>query len=225
MKPDRPFEPSNPQMDPAAAMSWQRAGGQASALPLERAGDGPSPAARADAVLVERARSGDEEAFRMLVDLHRDRAYGLALRITRSPADAQDVAQEAFVRAWRALPAFRGESAFGTWLHRIVARRALDRAESLRARSRRESALDDAPMAEAPAGPERDVFLARRLDALMARLSPAQRAVLTLHYARDVAVEDIAQALGMPENTVKTHLARARAALRAAWASQGGAPA
>ena len=88
--------------------------------------------------LLERSRGGDQSAFRELVVLHQDRAYGLALRITRSPADAEEVAQDAFLRAWLALGRFRGESSFGTWLYRIVARRALDRLEKLRSRRGRE---------------------------------------------------------------------------------------
>lgn len=176
--------------------------------------------------LVERARGRDEGAFRMLVDLHRDRAYALALRITRSATDAEDVAQEAFVRAWNALPRFRGESRFGTWLHSIVARRALDRAETLRTRRTRESALD--AVAE-PAGAREaivagDPLLARRLERLMDTLSAPQRAVVALFYGQDHSVEDVAATLAMNENTVKTHLARARTLLREAWVRDSGGP-
>jgi len=173
--------------------------------------------------LVERARRGDREAFRVLVETHRDRALGVALRITRSAPEAEEAAQDAFVRAWRALPAFRGESSFGTWLHRIVARQALDRAGSARARSRREAPIEAGfdPGASEPAALG-DALLARRLEALIGRLSPPQRAVVTLFYLEDRAVEHVATALGMPENTVKTHLARARAALREAWVREGG---
>jgi RNA polymerase sigma-70 factor (ECF subfamily) len=175
-------------------------------------------------LLVERARGRDEGAFRMLVDLHRDRAYGLALRITRSASDAEDVAQEAFVRAWAALPGFRGDSRFGTWLHSIVARRALDRAETLRTRRNREANLDalPEPSAPAPAAAARDPLLARRLDRLMHELSGPQRAVVALFYGQDHSVEDIAATLAMNENTVKTHLARARTLLREAWLRESG---
>ncbi len=185
----------------------------------------PDSTARQEAAareLVERARHRDEEAFRMLVELHRDRAYGLALRITRSRADAEDVAQEAFVRAWEALPGFRGESTFGTWLHRIVARRALDRVDSLRRRQRRELDLDDAAAEPAPAPAARDPLLAARLERLVGDLSAPQRAVVSLFYGQDQPVEAIAATLGLPENTVKTHLARARAALREAWLAGDG---
>ena len=164
-----------------------------------------------------RARGGDEDAFRLLMDRHRDHAFAIALRITRSPADAEDVVQQAFVRAWHALGQFRAESAFGTWLHRIVARRALDRASQLKTRREREDDLDTASAALALSHDERDVLLIRRLEQLMRQLTAPQRAVVTLFYWEDTSVEEIAGALGMPVNTVKTHLSRARAVLREAW--------
>jgi len=181
-------------------------------------------AARADEALVARARNGDQEAFRMLVDRHRDHAYGLALAITRSRPDAEDVAQEGFVRAWRALPGFRGEASFGTWLHRIVARRALDRAVVQRTRAAREIDIEAASDLAAPTTSEpRDLLLARRIERLMECLSAPQRAVVTLFYREDTPVQDIATVLAMPQNTVKTHLRRARASLREAWLREQGA--
>jgi RNA polymerase sigma-70 factor (ECF subfamily) len=180
-------------------------------------------AGRAEAGLVERARQGDQEAFRMLVDRHRDHAYGLALQITRSSDEAEDAAQEAFLRAWRALPGFRGEASFGTWLHRIVARRALDHALARRTRAMRETEVEAAEALPCPAFGERDFVLARRLERLMECLGARQRAVVTLFYREDRPVEEIASVLAMPENTVKTHLRRARAALREAWLRDQGA--
>ncbi len=179
------------------------------------------PWPRAERDVIARARRGDEDAFRLLMDRHRDHAFAIALRITRSPQDAEDVVQQAFVRAWHALGQFRADSAFGTWLHRIVARRALDRASEMKARREREDDLDAAAVARVP-DECRDVLLIRRLETLMRRLTPAQRAVVTLFYWEETTVEDIAAALGMPENTVKTHLSRARAALREAWLSTEG---
>jgi RNA polymerase sigma-70 factor (ECF subfamily) len=178
-------------------------------------------AAEPERDVVLRARKGDEEAFRILMNRHRDRAYAIALRITRSPQDADDVVQQAFVRAWHALGRFRAESTFGTWLHRIVARRALDRASELKTRRDREEDLDTIEPAE-DAEPLRDVLLIRRLEKLMRRLTAAQRAVVTLFYWEETPVEEIARTLGMPENTVKTHLSRARATLREAWLSTEG---
>jgi RNA polymerase sigma-70 factor, ECF subfamily len=179
--------------------------------------------------LVERARGGDQAAFRELVVRHQDRAYALALRITRSPADAEEVAQDAFVRAWLALARFRGESSFATWLHRIVARRALDRSSGLRARRGREVQVEEAeslpdPRSGLPGAAPGDLEAAtrgRRLERLVTRLPAAQRMAVTLYYYEDRSVEQAAAILRMPENTVKTHLARARAALRAAWQKEG----
>ena len=175
--------------------------------------------------LVQRARGGDQAAFRELVVLHQDRAYGLALRITRSPADAEEVAQDAFVRAWLALARFRGESSFATWLHRIVARRALDRLSGLKARRGHEVEVGEAENLPDPAVSAPDDFEAatrgRRLERLVMRLPAAQRMAVTLYYYEDRSVEQAAAILGTPENTVKTHLARARAALRAAWQKEG----
>lgn len=156
----------------------------------------------------------------MLVERHQSRAFALALRIVRSPVEAEDVAQEAFLRAWHALPRFRGDSSFGTWLHRIVARRALDRAVSLRDRRRREASLEQAwdlvaRASSAPASP--GVANRLRLERLVGGLSAVQRAAVTLYYYQDRSVEQVASILGLPENTVKTHLSRARAALREAW--------
>lgn len=174
----------------------------------------------ADRALVERARGGDTASFRELVERHRDRAYGLALRMLRSPAEAEEVAQDAFVRAWRALPHFRGDAAFGTWLHAIVVRRAIDRAAVLRSRKAREVTYEEAGNLAEPAATDPGVEGAetrRRLDRLLEQLSPVQRAAVALFYDEDRSVEEIARIMGIPENTVKTHLSRARAALRRGW--------
>jgi len=199
--------PPEPALDPAPrGAAWSR----------------PDPGGAGDQALVERARGGDAAAFRALVERHQDRAYAVALRITRSPAEAAEAAQEALVRAWQALPGFRGEASFGTWLHRVVARQALDRAEAMARRRGREvdpAALDEADAAGAP-GAERDGVAARRLVRLLARLSPVQRAAVTLYYLEEQPVEAVAAALGLPRNTVKTHLHRARAALRDAWSGE-----
>src|SRR5690606_10727988 len=78
-----------------------------------------------DPKLVARAREGEVQAFEELVERYRDRVYGLALRLLRTEADAAEVTQETFLAAWQSLESFRGEAAFGTWLQRIAANRAL----------------------------------------------------------------------------------------------------
>ena len=179
-----------------------------------------------DFELTGRARGGDAEAFRQLVERHRDRAYAVARRVVRSDADAEEVAQDAFVRAWKALPGFRGDSRFSTWLHRIVVRQALDRAETLARRRGRETALDDAPPAAAvsEATDFEATRRARRLEALVDGLTPAQRAAVTLYYHEDHSVERTAELLHLPVNTVKTHLRRAREALRSGWLAEEETP-
>jgi RNA polymerase sigma-70 factor (ECF subfamily) len=174
----------------------------------------------AEAALLERCRAGDTRAFEALVEGHQDRAYALALRIVRSGPDAEEVAQDAFVKAWLSIREFRGESGFGTWLHRIVVRRALDRAESLRARGAREERLDsdrEVGTGAAASEPQPSASRSPGIERLMDTLSPLQRAALTLHYYEDRSVSEIALLLDLPEGTVKTHMNRGRAALRLAW--------
>lgn len=183
----------------------------------DAATDSEASARAAESELVRRAQGGDTDAFRTLVDLHRDRAYALALRIVRAPADAEEVAQDGFVRAWLALPRFRGDARFATWLHRIVLRRALDRAAVLARRRAREVA-EPPPDSPAPAGAnQRKNEIAGELEAAMQSLSEVQRVVVTLFYLHDRSVAEVAGTLGLPDGTVKTHLHRARAVLREAW--------
>ncbi len=202
-------------------------------LPRPRVDERLSPEVEADAVA--RARAGDADAFRVLVDAYRDRAFGLALRIVRSREEAEEAAQDAFVRAWRALPGFRADARFSTWLYRIVMRRALDSAAALRRRRHREVEFDEAAagagvarsdgapaVAPGPAPNASADARARRLEAMIARLTEAQRMVVTLYYYEDRTIAEVARTLGVPDETVKTHLHRARAALRAAWRRAGG---
>jgi len=178
--------------------------------------------------LVARARTGDEAAFRALVESHQDRAYGRALRVVGRAEDAEEVAQDAFLKAWRALPAFRGEAAFGTWLHRIVSRLALDRRARITARARHEEPVEsppEAPVDPGAAGPTGvdDGFggdTGRRLDRLLDTLSAQARAAVVHYYYEDRSVAEVARALAVPEGTVKTLLSRARVTLREALARE-----
>ncbi len=161
------------------------------------------------------------------METYRDRAYGLALRIVRSEEDAEEAAQDAFVRVWRALPQFRGESKFSTWLYRVVVRCAYDASARLRARREREEPLDDGRgsvegSGPAAAGPDPGARAReRRVARLLEQLTEVQRAAVTLYYYEDQSVEEVARALDLPEGTVKTHLHRARAAMRQAWRREG----
>lgn len=212
-------------MKPGAPPPRSKSGMEADAVrgPSGRApAPGRSEEREEERELVQRARHGDEAAFGLLVGRHGNRAYALALRIVRSPSDAEEVTQDALVRAWRALPRFRGDSAFSSWLHRIVVRKAFDRAAVLKRRRGNEigsEAIEAMPAAEAgpgtdPEGRERGA----RLERLVAGLADVPRTVVTLYYYHDRSVAEVAGILKMPENTVKTHLSRARAVLRAGWA-------
>ena len=174
-----------------------------------------------DLELVRRARDGDQAAFRDLVEGHQERVLRLAWRIAGTRAEAEEIAQDAFVRAWQALPGFRGEARFSTWMHRITTRVALDRREAVRRRERREVGVEEEVLAALAVTPESaaeaDRVTGRARVALLAGLSEAQRTAVTLHYLEDRPVIEVAQAMGVPENTVKTHLSRARAAMREAF--------
>lgn len=179
------------------------------------------PVAREDQTWVAAARAGDAAAFRRLVDLHGAAVLAIARRMLRDPHDAEELAQDAFVRAWRALPYFRGDSSFRTWLHRIVVRLAYDKTRQTSARRRREVVVDDGVwdtlLAQDPAAivaPDADdVRWADLLDTLPA----VSRAAIVLFYWNDRSVREVADVLELPEGTVKSHLARARASLRTAY--------
>ncbi|MFN3304649.1 MAG: RNA polymerase sigma factor [Roseateles sp.] len=165
--------------------------------------------------LVARAAAGDRSAFAALVQAHQGYLRKLLGRACRGdPARADDLAQEAFVRAWRALPKFRGEARFRTWLTRLAwsalsaERPALPRADDAEPD---ETATDDF-------APDADWRI--DLDRAMATLSDAQRHALLLCYGADLSHAEAAQVLGWPLGTLKTQVLRAKARLRAqlqAW--------
>jgi RNA polymerase sigma-70 factor (ECF subfamily) len=183
-----------------------------------------SPESEEERGWIERARAGDTQAFRCLAERYGDRAYGLAFRMLGSAPEAEEVAQDALVRAWRAMPRFRGDSSFSTWLHRIVVRRALDRSATLKARRAREAPFEEAGpeerVAPAPGDTTGQEQLSLRLGRLLGSLSDVQRAVVVLYYYEDRSVDEVASVLGIPEGTVKTHLHRARGLLRAGWMAE-----
>ena len=174
---------------------------------------------RDEADLVARARGGDRDAFAELVRTQKDVAFRTAMLITRNAADAEDVAQEAFVKAWRALPRFRPGRPLRPWLLTIVAnearnrRRAAGRREGLALRAAREEARTEAeagsPEAALLAGARRETLLAA-----MNRLPDHQRLVLGCRYLLDLDERETAAALGVRPGTIKSRTARALARLR-----------
>jgi RNA polymerase sigma factor (sigma-70 family) len=173
-----------------------------------------------DAELVERARRGDVRAFEELVRSHQGLAVRTAYVITGQAADAQDAAQEAFVKAYYALDRFREGAAFRPWLLRIVANEAINRRRS----THRKAALY-LRMAEAGGRPSDDAApspeaaaLARELrsDLVSAlnRLKPEDRLVVAYRYFFDLSESEMAEALGCARGTVKSRLSRALRRLR-----------
>lgn len=187
----------------------------AGSVPLPRSGESARTEDE-ERAWIRRARGGDGDAFRRLVERYRDPVYETALRIVRSPEEAEEAAQDAFVRAWRALGGFREEARFSTWLYRIATRCALDAAERVRRRRGREEGAPPETLEAfpAPAPPRTDRLL---LEKVLGKLDPLPRAVVTLFYLRDRSVEEIAEILDLPAGTVKTHLHRSRARMRRSW--------
>lgn len=171
-----------------------------------------------DDEVLRRIRQGDHEAFGILVRRHGDMVYTLARRMLATVEDAEEAAQDAFVRAFRALPRFEQRARFSTWLYRITYNVCL----SYIARTRRSAAvipLEDEPMDEEveDVGTRMDSeHLRDRIADVLPRMRAEYAAILTMFYVHDQSYEDIAAILECPLGTVKNRLHRARAALRAA---------
>ncbi len=177
--------------------------------------------------LVERAKRGDHDAFGRLVDEYKDKIYSYVTRMLGDPYEAEDVTQEAFVRAYRSLPRFRGASSFHTWLYRIASNLAID---VVRKRKRTDPMLlsldeplesDDGDyereVADEGRGPEalsgtRETQVAVRR-AIM-DLPEKLRDVMVLYELQGESYEDIAEILGVPLGTVKSRLFNARNQLK-----------
>ncbi len=167
-----------------------------------------------DAILVRRAAAADVAAFEDLYRRHHRRVHGVILRLVgQASARAEDLTQEAFVRAWQALPTFRFESAVSTWLHRLAVNTAL---MELRARRSRPLADDDEDALDSLSMPDTAgrAVLGRDLERAVATLPPRARAVLVLHDVEGWKHEEIAAELGMAVGSSKAQLHRARGLLR-----------
>lgn len=180
-----------------------------------------------DLLLVERVQSGDREAFGLLVGKYQRKLLRLVMRLVRDPAEAEDVAQEAFIKAYRALPNFRGESAFYTWLYRIGVNTAKN---WLAAQGRRMTPLGDLVDEEADGGIEesallRDdetpdrVLLSKQIgatvNAAMDALPEDLRTAISLREIDGLSYEEIAQVMDCPIGTVRSRIFRAREAIAA----------
>jgi len=172
--------------------------------------------------LIQRAQKGDHEAFAVLVSEHQRYVYNLALRLLKNEEEALDLAQETLVRAWTALPNFRGQSQFRTWLYRIVTNLCYNRLPNLR-RSLNELGDDviaDIPETETAFGNPAHGLESRELRTYLHeaidRLDENYRLLVTLRYQNELSYEEIATMLNLPLGTVKTGLFRAKEQLRRA---------
>jgi len=171
-----------------------------------------------DAILVEEARNGNIHAYENLVERYSEVAYRTAYLVAGSAADAQDAAQEAFIRAYRALPRFRAGAPFRPWLLQIVVNQAKNR---LRAVGRREHLslrlVEELRLGDAAPSPERALEAREERLALLHavnELREEDRLVINCRYFLELSSEETAQTLGWPEGTVKSRLNRALARLR-----------
>lgn len=164
-----------------------------------------------EAELIERACDGDEDAIRALYERHSPRVYAVVRRIAGSDDVAEDWAQEAWIRAIRALPGFRGDARFSTWLHRIAVNAALQGRRRRKSRKEREEPLDPRLPAETRRG---DALLRERLEEAVDRLPEGMREVLILHDVEEFTHEEIGERLGIAAGTSKSQLYKARVKLR-----------
>ena len=171
--------------------------------------------------VLARARQGDEDAFRMLVEQHSRSVFRLAYRMTGNEQDAEDVVQESFLRAYKQLGRFESRANFGTWIYRITANCCVDLMRSRQARhdqSRGESleAAETLPPGDGP-GPERlaeSAEIDRRVQAALGDLSPLERAAFTLRHYEGRSIDEISATLGLGTSAAKHSVFRAVKKLR-----------
>lgn len=167
--------------------------------------------------LVDRARKGDEEAFRALYDRNVDRVYRLAYRFAGEDALARDFTQEAFLRAWTRLGQFRGDAAFSTWLHSIAVSVSLNGLRKIDRHRTRERSLEDAGPFSTPGRAGRaEPDLKEHIREAVDGLSEIYRTVFLMHDLEGYSHREIAATLDVAEGTSKARLSRARAKLRSA---------
>lgn len=166
--------------------------------------------------IIARARRGDADAFEQLVIAYRDQVFRLALRMCGNEADADEVAQEAFLSAWKALPNFRGDSRFSTWLYQLTSHAAID----LMRREKRQITAEDITEVSAPdpgPSPQQQAERSETRQAVrdaMGQLSPEYRQIVVLRFLQELSYEEIGAVLKLPPGTVKSRLNRAKSQLK-----------
>lgn len=178
----------------------------------------------ADQALVQRTQAGDQQAFGLLVAKYQRKLMRLVMRLVRDPAEAEDVTQEAFIKAYRALPNFRGESAFYTWLYRIGINAAKNWLISNGRRAPTSTEVDNEEAEDYDSGeslrdsdtPEHILMsrqIAETVNAAMDHLPEDLRTAITLREIDGLSYEEIANAMNCPIGTVRSRIFRAREAI------------
>jgi RNA polymerase sigma-70 factor (ECF subfamily) len=171
-----------------------------------------------DIELVERVRKGDDDAFRQLVERHSRALYRTAYRITSNAADADDVVQETFLRAYRSLSNFDARASFTTWAHRIAVNCALDLIDSRKRREAKFDSSDDlSDIAAHDASPERIALgaqMQRAIASALKTMSGNERTAFVLRHFEGVPLEEIGAILGIKTNATKNTIFRAVTKLR-----------
>ncbi len=184
-----------------------------------------SPDEPPDAILVEQCQGGDFAAFDLLVTRHRSRVYGQILSMVRNEADAWDLAQDTFLKAWKALPKFERQSSFSTWIYRIAYNTTLDwiRARKIESSSEFNEAVESHVAAGATTTPHGEgrpddrlaqSELGRRIRHALAELSPEHQTVILLREVEGRSYEEIAESVGCSIGTVMSRLFYARKRLQ-----------
>jgi RNA polymerase sigma-70 factor (ECF subfamily) len=165
-----------------------------------------------DLELVEMTKAGDTEAFSELVRRHQQMTYNLALRFMRDAVQAEDMTQEAFLKAFRLLKGFRGDSSFSTWLYRVTCSVCLT--ELGRLKRRGEVELTPAHLNQSAVEPNEAPDLPEHIRRCVAHLSDRYAEIVTLYYLKGITYDEISEMLQIPMGTLKTWMFRARKQLR-----------
>lgn len=172
-----------------------------------------------DVELIKLVQAGDKEAYRSLVERYQERVYGLAFEILKSREDAEDVAQESFVKAYLSITEFKGESSFYTWLYRIVYNMAIDFKRKIARRGGEKAEFDETVAYDADGilgrveGPQEQILRQEQRHQIRAALdsiSEEHRVVITLREVDGLSYEEIAKVTGISRGTVMSRLHYAR---------------
>lgn len=182
-----------------------------------------------ETVLIKAAQSGDAEAFEQLVRSYDQNVLRMAMNLLRSPEDARDVYQEAFLRVFRKLPQFRFDCSFSTWLYRIVANLCLDQLRKRKVRKEEASSVETAsgemdrfqflPEQRADVDPQRQLWSSEvnnRINSVLETLTPRERLVFEMRHYQGMRLRAIGESLGVTEEAAKNCLFRATQKMRAA---------